>query len=150
MHDRRNEEIAEPGYEVRWLQAVVFDLQHLFPVRSNDGAVGWKRCRRPRFLVERHARKLAWWREDEPLVAGDLPWRWVPSLRADRVGEVVITEGFGEFDGVRHLFRVEDGSASGSGVIWGLGVWRFTTPAIPPWVVQVAGLRLFSITERNG
>jgi len=45
--DSREEEIAEPGYEVRWLQAVVFDFQHLFPARSNDGPEGWKRYRRP-------------------------------------------------------------------------------------------------------
>lgn len=144
-------ESEEPLYEIRWLQAVVLDLRYLFPERVPPDPADWAGVRRPRFLVERHARKLAWWREDCPLVLGDLPWRWVPTLRADRVAEVLIEEDFGTVTGVRHLFRVDDrpNPETGAGVVWGLGVFRDSGPTLPSWVIQVIGLRLFSLLERE-
>ena len=145
MSETDNEEVA--GFEVRWLLAVVMDLRRLFPPLTEEPD-SWKRSRHPRFVVERHARKLAWWREDTPLVRGDLPWRWVPELRMDRVAEVRIADDFGAVSEVRHLFQVCPGSATG--VIWGLGVWRLTSDQILPWIVDVAGLRLLSIAERDG
>lgn len=142
-----------PGYEVRWLQATFLDLRYLFPAQDSADPSDWASARRPRFLVERHARKLAWWREDSPFVLGDLPWQWVPALRAERVAEVLIEEDFGSIPAIRHLFRVAengDGKATTPpGTIWGLGAWRYTGGAVPAWMVEVAGLRLFSITERD-